>query len=138
VEALIEFRKRELCRGTRSGAAGVEGAPNHPPAVLLAGAVEYALGAHVQAQTYLTRAVERAPGNLYAGKLLVSSLAKSGQTQRALEVLAPASRRARRPRAAGMAGELAMQGNDFAKAREYFEKASKLDPKSAERAPASR
>src|SRR5262249_20619070 len=105
---------------------------NHQPAVLLAGAIEYALGAQVQAQTYLTRVVERSPRNLYARRLLVSSLAKSGQTQRALEILGPGLAQA--PDDAvllGMAGELAMQNNDFAKAREYFDKATKADPKSA-------
>ena len=132
VEALLEFRRKNYPAAREAILQVVKVAPNHQPAVVLAGAIEYALGSHVQAQTYLTRAVERAPGNLYARRLLVSSLAKSGQTQRALEALGPGLKQAPEdPIMLGMAGELAMQGNDFAKAREYFEKAAKLDPKSA-------
>lgn len=132
VEALLEFRRKNFLAAREAILQVVKVAPNHQPAVVLAGAIEYALGSHVQAQAYLTRAVERAPGNLYARRLLVSSLAKSGQTQRALEALAPGLKQA--PEDAvmlGMAGELAMQSSDFARAREYFEKAARLDPKSA-------
>lgn len=131
MEALVEFRKKNHPAAREAVLQVLKVAPNHQPAVVLAGAIEYALGSHVQAQTYLTRAVERAPGNLYARRLLVSSLAKSGQTQRALEMLTPGLTQAPDdPVLLGMAGELAMQGNDFAKARQYFEKAAKLDPKS--------
>ena len=131
-EALLEFRKKNYAVARDAVQQVLKVAPNHAPAILLGGAIEYALGSHVQAQAYLTRAVERAPRNLYARRLLVSSLAKSGQTQRALDVLAPGLAQA--PDDAvllGMAGELAMQVNDYAKAREYFAQATKVDPKSA-------
>ena len=132
VEALLEFRRKNFPAAREAILQVVKVAPNHQPAIVLAGAIEYALGSHVQAQAHLTRAVERAPGNLYARRLLVSSLAKTGQTQRALEALGPGLTQAPDDTVMlGMAGELAMQSNDFAKAREYFEKAAKLDPRSS-------
>ena len=131
-QALIDFRKKNYPAARDAVLEVLKVAPNHLPSILLAGTVEYALGSHAQAQSYLARIVERVPGNLYARKLLVSSLAKTGQTQRALEVLGPGLAQA--PGDAGllgMAGELALQANELGKAREYFEKAAKLDPNSA-------
>ena len=56
MEALIEFRKKNYAVAREAVLQVLKVAPNHQPAVLLAGAVEYALGSHVQAQAYLTRA----------------------------------------------------------------------------------
>ncbi len=72
------------------------------------------------------------PGYLYARKLLVASLLKSGQTQRAIEVLQPGLQQAPEDgELMALAGEVYLQNNEFAKAAQYFERAAKLDPKSA-------
>lgn len=132
LEALIEFRKSNYSAAREGVLQVLKGAPNHLPSVLLAGAAEYALGSHAQAQAHLTRVIERAPGNLYARKLLVASLAKSGQALRALEVLQPGLKQAPEDSVLlALAGELSLQTNDFAGAARWFDKAAKVDPKSA-------
>ncbi|HEV2007590.1 MAG TPA: XrtA/PEP-CTERM system TPR-repeat protein PrsT, partial [Burkholderiales bacterium] len=107
-------------------------APNHLPGVLLAGAIEFALGSHAQAQAHLELVLNRVPNHLYTRKLLIGSLAKSGQVSRALEILQPGLKQAPEDGALMiLAGELYMQSNEFAKATRFFEAAAKLDPKSA-------
>ena len=132
MQALIEFREKNYTVARETVTKVLKVAPNHMPSVLLAGALDFALGSHAQAQASLGLIVERVPGNLYARKLLVASLAKSGQAQRAVEVLQPALRQAPEDAALmTLAGEVYMQNNEFPQAAQFFEKAAKLDPKSA-------
>lgn len=132
MEALIEFRRDNHAAAREQVLKILKVAPNHMPSTLLAGAVEFALGSHAQAQFHLARVVEHAPGNLYARKLLVLSLAKSGQALRALEVLQPALNQSPEDgRLMALAGEVYMKNNELIKAGQYFDKAAKLDPKSA-------
>jgi len=132
MEGLIEFRQHNYPAARDAVQQVLKVAPDHMPSMLLAGAVEFALGSHGQAQSYLGRVINRAPDNLYARRLLIASLAKSGQVQRALEVLQPGLKQF--PEDAvlmALAGEVYLQSNEFAKAAQFFEKAAKLDPKSA-------
>ncbi len=102
------------------------------PSVLLAGAVQFALGSAQQAEQHLKYYLERDPENLYARKLLASVLLKNRQTQRAIDVLTPALKSTQQdPQLLALAGESYMQAKDFAKATEYFEKASNIAPESA-------
>ena len=132
MQALIEFRKKDLAAARETVLKVLKAAPTHIPSVLLAGAIEAALGSHVQAQIHLAKVLERAPRNLYARKLLVASLVSSRQAYRALEVLQPALAQAPEDFALmTLAGEVYMQNNDFARASQYYERAARLDPKSA-------
>ena len=132
LQALIEFRKKNY-RGARDSVQlALKVDPNHTLSMLLAGALEYEQGSQETAQVHLSNVLERLPGNLYARKLLIASLAKSGQTQRALEVLQSGLRQAPNdPALMALAGELYLQNNELGKATEHFEKAAKLDPKNA-------
>ena len=130
--ALLEFRKQNFPAAREAVLQVLKVAPNHLPSVLLAGAIEFALGSHAQAQAYLELVLNRVPNHLYARKLLIGSLAKSGQVPRALEILQPGLKQAPEDGALMiLAGELYMQSNEFAKATRFFEQAAKLDPKSA-------
>ncbi len=132
MQAVLEFRQKNYPAARDAVQQVLRVAPDHMQSLILAGAVEYALGSHAQAQSHLGRVIENAPGNLYARKLLISSLAKSGQLQRAIEVLQPGLKQAPEDGALlALAGELYMQNNELAKAAEYFEMAAKHDPKSA-------
>src|SRR5882762_9280210 len=82
MEGLIEFRQRNYPAAREAVLQVLKVTPDHMPSMLLAGAVEFALGSHGQAQAYLRRVLDRAPDNLYARRLLIASLAKSGQVQR--------------------------------------------------------
>jgi putative PEP-CTERM system TPR-repeat lipoprotein len=110
----------------------VQAAPDYLPGILIAGAVEYALGDMPQAEQYLSKYLDKNHDDLYARKLLTSTYLKSGQMAKASSTLAPALRAF--PQDAdllGLAGEASMQGKDFSKATDYFEKASTLEPKMA-------
>jgi putative PEP-CTERM system TPR-repeat lipoprotein len=76
--------------------------------------------------------IDRAPDNLYARRLMIASLVKSGQVQRALEVLQPGLKQFPEDGVLmALAGEVYLQSNEFAKGAQFFEKAARLEPKSA-------
>ena len=130
MQALIEFRRQSMAASRRSVSAALAAAPDHVPSLLLAGAVEDALGAHIEAQSYLGQVLARAPGNLYARRLLISSMLKSGRAVRALEVLRPGLRQAPEdPTLLALTGEALLQTGQYAKASVFFEQATRLEPK---------
>ncbi len=131
-QALLDFRQDKYAAAWEALQQILRVAPDHMPSVLLAGAVQYSLGSMPQAEQYLNNYLEKDPNNLYARKLLVSTLLRSRQTQRALEELAPALKVAQEDtQLLTLAGESYMQAKDFTKATEYFEKASTLAPENA-------
>ena len=65
----------------------VQLAPNNPMVLQLAGASEYQLGALPQAENLLAQAVKQSPGLPIATALLARLYVRSGQPDRALEVL---------------------------------------------------
>lgn len=131
-QAMLDFRQGKNDAAWESLQQILRAAPEHMPSVLLAGAVQYSLGSMSQAEQYLKNYLEKDPGNLYARNLLASTLLKTHQTQRALDVLAPALK-ATQPnfQSLMLAGDAYMQSGDFTKATDYFEKASTLAPEDA-------
>ena len=106
--------------------------PDHMPSLLLAGAVEFNLGTLPQAEQHLKKFLESNPHNLYARKLMVSTLMRLGRTAEAAAALEPAMRTPTQDaQLLAIAGDLALQGKDFKQAKEYLERASALDPKMA-------
>lgn len=131
-QALLDFNQGNPAGALESLQQVLRSVPDHLPSMLLAGAVQIALGSPIQAEEHLKRYLEKDPENLYARKLLGSVLLKNRRTQQALAVLNPALRSTNQdPELFALAGESYMQAKDFAKATEYFEKASKIAPKSA-------
>lgn len=132
LQAVVEFNQKNYPAARDAVQQVLKVAPDYLPSALLAGAIHYQLGAQAQAQEQLGRVVERVPGNLYARKLLVSSLAKSGQLQRAIEMLQPGLSQAPEDgELLALAGELYMHTNEFSTAADYLEKAARRDPQSA-------
>lgn len=107
-------------------------APGHLPSLMLAGAVQFKLGAMAQAEQYLRKYLDGDPDNLGARKLLASTLLKVGRAKDALVVLTPALNN-KTPDAyvLSLAGEASMQNGEFTKATAYYEQASVLEPKLA-------
>lgn len=131
-QALLDFRQGKHAAAWESLQQILRAAPEHMPSVLLAGAVQYSLGSMPQAEQFLKNYLEKDPRNLFARKLLVSTLLRTRQPQRALEVLAPALKAAQQDaQTLTLAGEAYIQTKDFTKATEYFEKASMLSPADA-------
>jgi putative PEP-CTERM system TPR-repeat lipoprotein len=131
-QALLDFNQQKPAAALESLQQILSKSPEHMPSVLLAGAVQVALGSMPQAEQHLKHYLEKDPGNVYARKLLASVLLKNGETKRALDTLTPSLKNVKDdPQLFSLAGEAYMQARDFAKATEYFEKASDIAPKSA-------
>ena len=133
-QALLDFRQGKHAAALESLQQVLRAAPEHMPSILLAGAVQLALGSLPQAEQHLKKYLEKDPGNLYARKLMVSTLLKSRRAQHAIEVLSPALKVAQQDdvQLFALAGEAYMQTGDYTKATEYFAKASALAPKEAQ------
>ncbi|WP_258192177.1 XrtA/PEP-CTERM system TPR-repeat protein PrsT [Nitrosospira multiformis] len=131
-QALLDYTQQKPAAALESLQQILSKAPEHMPSVLLAGAVQIALGSMPQAEQHLKHYLKKDPNNVYARKLLASVLLKNRETQRAIEVLSPSLKKVKEdPQLFAIAGEAYMQAQDFAKATEYFEKASDIAPKNA-------
>ncbi|CAH1387129.1 XrtA/PEP-CTERM system TPR-repeat protein PrsT [Candidatus Nitrotoga sp. M5] len=134
-QALLDFRQGKHTVAMESLQQVLRIAPEHMPSILLAGAVQHSLGSMSQAEQHLKKYLEKNPDNLYARKLMISTLLKSRRTQDAIDVLSPTLKDAQQQddvQLFALAGESYMQAGDFTKASEYFTKASTLAPKAAE------
>ncbi len=128
-EAILEFRQGKLPAALASVQQVLKTAPDHMPSILLAGAIQSALGSTQQAEQHFKKYLERNPGNAYASRLLTTTLLKNGDSQQALKTLMPLLEAGTNdPQLLALAGEAYMQTRDFSKASEYFEKASVVAP----------
>lgn len=131
-QALLDFRQGKHAEAWDSLQQILRVAPEHMPSVLLAGAVQYALGSMPQAELYLKSYLDKDPRNPYARKVLISTLLRAHKTDSAFEVLRPALQNSQQDfELLRLTGETYMQAKDFEKAEEYFEKAAALSPKDA-------
>lgn len=131
-QALLDFSQSKYSEAQESMQNVLRVAPEHMPSVLLAGAISLNLGSLHQAEHHLRHYLEKNPDNLYARKMLASTLLRNGHTPDALSVLAPALGDAQQDvQVLALAGESYMQARDFNKAAVLFEKASTLAPKTA-------
>ncbi|MES2048813.1 MAG: XrtA/PEP-CTERM system TPR-repeat protein PrsT [Pseudomonadota bacterium] len=132
-QALLDFSQNKFPAALESILQVEKNAPNYMPGILLSAAIQIALGANEQAEQHLKKYLESNPGHLYAQKLMVSVLLKSGQTARAVTQLEPLLKtEIIDSQLYALAGEAYMQSKNFTKATEYFEKASVLFPNFAE------
>jgi putative PEP-CTERM system TPR-repeat lipoprotein len=131
-QALLDFNQQKPAAALESLQQILSKSPEHMPSVLLAGAVQVALGSMPQAEQHLKHYLEKDPGNVYARKLLASVMLKNGETKRAIDILSPPLKSVKEdPQLFALAGEAYMQARNFSKATEYFEKASDIAPRSA-------
>ena len=95
----------------------------------MAGAIELASGSNESARAYLSKALQAAPGSIIARRLLASVYLKSGEAQKALEVLQPLLAQAAPDGVAmGLAGEAHLQLGELDKASAMFALAAKANP----------
>lgn len=131
-QALLDFTEGKHAPALESVQKILRVASDHYPTILLAGAVQFNLGSLQQAETHLRKYLEVYPQNVYARKLLVSTLLKSGRTSEALALLAPALQEGKNDaQLLALAGEVHLLASDFAKAADFFQQASALEPKMA-------
>ena len=95
----------------------------------LAGAIEYELKSYAKTETYLLKALAKAPELGLARRILIASYLRSGQSAKALGALQPVLEKIEKDsNMLALAGEVFMQSGDAEKAGVYFSKAAALDP----------
>lgn len=133
VQALLDVKQNKNSAALESLQKLLKIAPDYPPAIRLAGQVELSMGAVEQAERHLRRYLETDPQDLWTRKLLANILLQKAQPDDAAALLGPSMKDASLdPQMQALAGHTALLSNDYGKATEYFEKATKLMPKSAE------
>ena len=103
--------------------------PENAQGLQLAGLIAYESRSDIQAQDYLRKALQKAPGLDFGRRTLVMSYLRSGQPTKALEALQPVlhgseTRSAWLP----LAGNAYLQSGDAKTAEDYFQRAAKADP----------
>jgi putative PEP-CTERM system TPR-repeat lipoprotein len=132
LEALLAFREGKPAAARDAVLRVLKIAPEHVPSLILAGAIEYQADAFAQAESYLRKALERAPRQIVARRLLVASYLRLGQPDRALEALQPLlAQQTVDPASLQLAGEVYLANGDLKSAAQYFERAAAADSKSS-------
>lgn len=129
--ALIDFREKKFEAARDRLAAVLKHAPNYPPAVLLAGSIEYALGNMQTAETHFGKSVAANPKNLYALRLLAAAQLRQGRADDAARTLAPVPRDLEDAGFQFVAGEIALARKQYSEAATHFERAAQLQPDNA-------
>lgn len=104
-------------------------APNNPLLLQLAGAAEYRLDALPQAENLLTQALKINPGMVLANQLLARTYLRTGQPEKALDLL-KLELASDRPRVEAllMAGEALLQTGEASRAEVLFAQAARQQP----------
>jgi putative PEP-CTERM system TPR-repeat lipoprotein len=128
-QAFLDYREKRF-RNALDGVQQILGvAPGHMPSILLAGAIESAMGANEQAARHFRQFLEKQPGHLYASKALAVTHLREKQPEKAVELLAPLLRtHADDVELLTLAGEAQLRANRFDEAAALFESASALRP----------
>ncbi|MCX8017269.1 MAG: PEP-CTERM system TPR-repeat protein PrsT [Rhodocyclaceae bacterium] len=102
---------------------------DNPLALQLAGAIAFAQNSDLQAQDFLAKALQQAPGLDFARRILAASYLRSRQPTKALATLRPILKGDEtHPSWLGLAGEVLLANGDVQAAAEYFARAARADP----------
>lgn len=106
-------------------------APDHLPSLRLAGAAAYFTGSSAQAERDLSTYLGHFPNDVPARKLLAANSLRTGQPDKALELMNPLLAAGNDAQVFAIAGEAALRTNQFAQAAEYLKKSAALAPQDA-------
>ena len=133
-EAQLAFQRKDFKLARSLSQQVLKSTPNNALGLQLAGATELVLNSPLQAEAYLSKALQIAPELAMARRLLVTTYARTGNTARAIAVMTPAlSKEPVDPELLLLAGEVYLQSGDSKKAEEFFAKSIKQDPQNARR-----
>src|SRR5690349_8370857 len=90
LDALLKYQQKNFTKARDAVLQVLRVQPDLLSAVLLAGAIEFELESYEQAETHLSKVLQRAPGQASARRLLVLTYLRSSQPVKALEALKPA------------------------------------------------
>jgi putative PEP-CTERM system TPR-repeat lipoprotein len=106
----------------------IQAVPDYLPSRMLAGIINYQLGAYSAAEDSLRVVVTKVPDNDAARRILAATYVRQGHAAQAMETLEPALRRAPDdPTLLRMAGEIQFALGAPARATDYFSRANALD-----------
>ncbi|HEY1044240.1 MAG TPA: XrtA/PEP-CTERM system TPR-repeat protein PrsT [Telluria sp.] len=129
-QALLDYSEGKYTSARQSLQQLLSVAPEHYPSVLLAGAVEYKLDALQTAEQHAAKFLSAYPRDLFANKLMANIRLRQNQPGQALALAeALVDEHGDDPELLAIAGEAAMRSRQFARAADYFEKASVLAPR---------
>lgn len=130
LEAHLAFQSKDFKLARDLVQQVLKATPNNVQGLQLAGAVELQLNSLVQAEGYLSKAVQQAPELALGRRLLVVTYLRSRQPAKALATLLPGLNRENiDPGLLSLAGEVYLQNGDVKQAAEYFTKATQQNPK---------
>lgn len=133
-EAQLAFQRKDFKLARSLSQQVLKSAPNNALGLQLAGATELVLNSPLQAEAYLSKALQIAPELAMARRLLVTTYARTGNTAKAISAITPAlSKEPVDPELLLLAGEVYLQSGDAKKAEEFFAMAIKQDPQNARR-----
>lgn len=129
VQGLIAFNEKKVDVARDHIARALQTAPGYLPALLLSGAIEYALGNMRTAETQLGRVLQNWPRNAYATRLLAAAQLNQGRADDAAKTIASIDPdRSDDVAVRVVAGEVALAGKQYDVAARHFEKAAALQP----------
>ena len=132
LQALLDYTQGKMAPALEGLQKVLSTAPEDRRSLLLAGSAEFSLGRYEQAERHLRKVIELEPKNPDARQALAALLLKVQRPAEAMTVIAPLlAEGGDNGRILTLAGQAQLQLRQFAKATEYFEKASVLLPKAA-------
>lgn len=131
-EMLLAYQKGDFKHAREIGQLLLKAAPGNPQVLQLAGAVEYQLQSFSVAEEYLSRALSASPGSNAARRMLAQTYLRTGQSAKAVALLAPVLRNEDvDTETLSLAGEAYLQNGDLKQAEQVFQLAAKTNPDEA-------
>lgn len=129
LQAQLAYRQKNYKSAQEAIQQHLKVVPDSVLGLQLAGAVEYELKSYSTAETYLLKILNKTPDLGLARRILITSYLRSGQPEKAFDVLKPVlDKISKDSNMLALAGEVFMQNGDAGKAADYFAKSSALDP----------
>lgn len=129
MQGLVAFARKDLPAVHAAMENLLKTQPDNPQGLQLAGLAAYESRSDIQAQEFLAKALQKAPGLDFGRRVLVMSLLRTGQPTKALSTLQPILQGSETgPGWFALAGEAYMQNGDAKTAETYFKRAARADP----------
>lgn len=128
--AALALQRKDLKTAHEQVQALLKTSPENASALHLAGTVAFRRGEHVQAEAYLKQAVQRAPGLISSRLMLARTYLRGGDAKKVLAtVQGLTDGTSPNAEALAIAAEAHLLQGDAKLAEEYFNRATKLNPK---------
>ncbi len=132
IQALVAYQNKDFSAARAASQEQLRLTPESLSGLQLAAAIEYQLRSYAQAESHLSRILQRAPGAVAARRLLILTHLRSGRPAKAMEVLEPVlDKIGADSDMLALAGEVFMANNEAERASDFYAKASRLDPGSS-------